>query len=151
MIWSAELDAGNFQRKVRSNAPFREAGAAELDGASELRSRETPSGAMPSHALAEGRFEDTGEPLPAAEPGRGAVLLGVAATDAGVVRHSSDCVAAPPFDSVEEPAHPRLLDERAGSRRRRGGRPASLWAAEDPSAMLNLPIARPVPAGGAQG
>ena len=142
MIWSAELDAGNFQRKVRSNAPFREAAEAEIEASSERRALEKASGAMPSYALAEGWLMDVDAPAPAAEPRCAVGLRAAAATE--MVSGSPDPVAAQRFDSLEDLARPRELDERARFPRRRGGRPASLWAAEDPSATLNSPIARPV-------
>ncbi len=84
-VWNAEMDAGNFQRKVRHNEPFR-------------------------------RFEEEEAPM-----------LSMASPAASLVGRRG----------VRVPSG------------RHGGRPASLWTAEDPSSLLNSPITRPGPASAA--
>ncbi len=112
-VWNTELDAGNFQRKVRFNEPFRQ-----------VETRESQAAA---------RLVETWEPSPAPD-------ISLRCAPMAPQRRAPRRRAARRFAESRRPAAdggPPLV------RRGRRGRPASLWTVEDPAAMLNLPIARP--------
>lgn len=127
-VWRTKLDAGNFQRKIRFNGAFREVDSTEIE---EIR-MEAMAPASP--------------PDPDAMVGEDAVDALYMAGGPLTVRRSARLLAS--RDLVERRSEPPV-DLSPGPRPafaspgRRGGRPASLWTARDPSAMLNSPIVRP--------
>ncbi len=125
VVWSTKLDAGNFQRKVRYNGAFRVVDPHEFEEAGIGARASASSLDSDDHMLAE--------------------------AISGVGRRAPQAASAPRLLdwSVKEPSEEALARHSRGRRLalaspdRRGGRPASLWTAEDPGAMLDSPIARP--------
>ena len=125
VVWGTTLDAGNFQRKVRQNGAFRQVGRREGEDVFEdvvlFRSRPRVLASMALPRPEAFRAADTDEE---AEPEIAASL------------------APSAFDRPLPAAdRPRM----SAARPRRGGRPPSLWAADDPAVLLDSPIARPAP------